>query len=94
MGFGNLELRFRMYELPGFTFDIAPLFDFGRPWDRLKDINLKDYKYSYGLGFRIIWNQSTVIYLEWARSRESAIANYSKGPFAGSNFYLNFGHIF
>lgn len=94
MGFGNLELRYRFYELPGFTFDIAPLFDFGRPWDKLKNVNLKDYKYSYGLGLRIIWNQSTIIYLEWARSRESAISNFSKGPFAGSNFYLNFGHIF
>ena len=94
MGFGNLELRYRFYELPGFTFDIAPLFDFGRPWDSLKGVNLKEYKHSYGLGLRIIWNQSTIIYLEWARSRESAVSNFSKGPFAGSNFYLNFGHIF
>lgn len=94
MGFGNLELRYRVYEIGTFTFDIAPLFDFGRPWDRLSQVNLKDYKYSYGLGIRIIWSQSTVIYLEWARSRETAIGNYSKGPFAGSNFYLNIGHIF
>jgi outer membrane protein assembly factor BamA len=94
MGFGNVELRYRVYQMPGFTFDVAPLFDFGRPWDRVKGINLKDYKHSYGLGIRIIWNQSTVIYLEWARSRETELGNYSKGPFAGSNFYLNFGHIF
>lgn len=92
MGFGNIELRYRIYELPGFTFNIAPLFDFGRPWDKLGNINLKDYKYSYGLGLRIIWNQSTVIYLEWAKSRETE--NFAKGPFASSQFYLNFGHIF
>lgn len=92
MGFGNIELRYRIYELPGFTFNIAPLFDFGRPWDKIGNIGLKDYKYSYGLGLRIIWNQSTVIYLEWAKSRETE--NFAKGPFAGSNFYLNFGHIF
>ncbi|MCB1141246.1 MAG: BamA/TamA family outer membrane protein [Leptospiraceae bacterium] len=94
MGFGNVELRWRFLEIPGFTFNIAPLLDFGRPWDKLGNVNLKDYKYSYGLGLRIIWNQSTVIYLEWARSRESDITTYSKGPFAGSLFYLNFGHIF
>jgi hypothetical protein len=94
MGFGNLELRYRIFEVGAFTFDIAPLFDFGRPWDKLKDVGLKDYKYSHGLGIRIIWSQSTVIYLEWARSRETAVGNFSKGPFAGSNFYLNIGHIF
>jgi outer membrane protein assembly factor BamA len=92
MGFGNIELRYRLFELPGFTFNIAPLFDFGRPWDKIGNVDLKDYKYSYGLGLRIIWNQSTVIYFEWAKSRETE--NFAKGPFAGSNFYLNFGHIF
>jgi hypothetical protein len=92
MGFGNIELRYRLFELPGFTFNIAPLFDFGRPWDKIGNVDLKDYKYSYGVGLRIIWNQSTVIYFEWAKSRETE--NFAKGPFAGSNFYLNFGHIF
>jgi hypothetical protein len=94
MGFGNVELRWRVYEIPGFTFNLSPLIDFGRPWDRVSNINLKDYKYSYGLGLRIVWNLSTVIYLEWAKSRESDQTNFSKGPFAGSLFYLNFGHIF
>lgn len=100
MGFGNLELRYRFLELPGFTFNIAPLFDFGRVWDTLGSITSKTvtegYKYSYGLGLRIIWNQSTVIYAEWARSRETLVDpnNLNGGPFHGSNFYFNFGHIF
>ena len=98
MGFANLELRYRFLELPGFTFNIAPLFDLGRVWDTLGSVkaNAADgYKYSYGLGLRIIWNQSTVIYAEWAKSRETRTTGWNAGaPFADSNFYFNFGHIF
>ena len=94
MGFANLELRYRFFEIPGFTFNLAPLFDVGRVWDTLDSVKAnagQGYKYSYGLGLRIIWNQSTVIYAEWAKSRETRSSNAS---FADSNFYFNFGHIF
>jgi hypothetical protein len=96
MGFANLELRWRFLEVPGFTFNIAPLFDIGRVWNDLRSVKANawdGYKYSTGLGLRIIWNQSTVIYFEWARSRETGISEWSKG-FNQTNFYLNFGHIF
>jgi hypothetical protein len=87
MAFSNLELRWRFAELANgaFAFQFVPFFDFGRVWDRLSDVSLQGYKYSYskGGGIRIIWNQSTVIYFEFARSSERA-----------SNFYFNFGHIF
>ncbi len=98
MGFANLEMRYRFFEIPGFTFNIAPLFDVGRVWDTLGSVkaNAGDgYKYSYGLGLRIIWNQSTVIYAEWAKSRETRTSGWPAGaPFSDSNFYFNFGHIF
>jgi outer membrane protein assembly factor BamA len=98
MGFANLELRYRVLEIPGFTFNLAPLFDLGRVWDTLGSVkaNAADgYKYSYGLGLRIIWNQSTVIYAEWAKSRETRTTGWpGNAPFSDSNFYFNFGHIF
>ena len=96
MGFANFELRWRAYEIPGFTFNIAPLFDIGRPWDKFSNIDMKDkYLYSYGMGLRIIWNQATVIYMEWARGRETKHNdNIAGAPLANTNFYLNFGHIF
>jgi hemolysin activation/secretion protein len=91
MGFANFELRWRVYEVPGFTFNLSPLIDIGRVWNDLKSVKANawdGYKYSAGLGLRIIWNQSTVIYFEWARSRETG------GVGNQNNFYLNFGHIF
>jgi hypothetical protein len=98
MGFANLELRWRFLEVPGFTFNIAPMFDMGRVWDSLSRVKANawdGYKYSSGLGLRIIWNQSTVIYLEWARSRETGVSEWGAAkPFLQTNFYLNFGHIF
>ncbi|HNE54388.1 MAG TPA: DUF5982 domain-containing protein [Leptospiraceae bacterium] len=98
MGFANLELRWRFFEIPGFTFNIAPLFDLGRVWDTLGSVKANawdGYKYSYGLGLRIIWNQSTVIYAEWARSRETRTSGWpADAPFSNTNFYFNFGHIF
>ncbi|MDX1961344.1 MAG: DUF5982 domain-containing protein [Leptospiraceae bacterium] len=95
MGFANFELRWRFFELPGFTFNIAPLLDIGRPWDSFSDVKATDkFLYSYGTGLRIIWNQSTIIYLEWARSRETKGYGNAAAPFAGTQFYLNFGHIF
>jgi hypothetical protein len=98
MGFANFELRWRFYEVPGFTFNLAPMFDMGRVWDSLDRVKANawdGYKYSTGLGLRIIWNQSTVIYLEWARSRETGISEWGVPRlFTQSNFYLNFGHIF
>ena len=42
-----------------------------------------------------IHSQSTVIYAEWAKSRETRTTGWNAGaPFADSNFYFNFGHIF
>jgi hemolysin activation/secretion protein len=86
MGFGNLELRWKFAsiatEKSTFDFQIVPFVDFGRVWDGAERMNLKDYKYSYGLGFRIPWNQSTIIYFDYAISREDR------------QLFVNFQHIF
>ncbi|MCB1160891.1 MAG: BamA/TamA family outer membrane protein, partial [Leptospiraceae bacterium] len=83
MGFGNLEVRWKFYEVPGFAFNLVPFFDFGRVWDRAENASLKDYKYSAGVGLRIAWNQSTIIYVDVASSRENS-----------GQVYMNFNHIF
>lgn len=83
MGFGNIELRWKFLEIPGFAFNLVPFFDFGRVWDKIERVNLQDYQYSYGTGLRIAWNQSTIIYLDFAKSKENS-----------NQIYLNFNHIF
>lgn len=86
MGFGNLEVRLRVASFSvkdeSFTISIVPALDFGRVWDRVGLVSLKDYKYSRTLGLRIIWNQSTVISMDYGRSNED------------SQFFLDLGQTF
>jgi len=86
MGFGNLELRYRIIGFTlgeeNFTISIVPSIDVGRVWDKTKDVSFKDYMYSKTLGLRIIWNQSTVISMDYGRSRED------------SQFFLDIGQTF
>ncbi|MCZ8342673.1 MAG: DUF5982 domain-containing protein [Leptospira sp.] len=86
MGFGNLEIRWKFGSVATktstFDFQLVPFVDFGRVWDGAERMNLKGYKYSYGLGFRIPWNQSTIIYFDYAISREDR------------QLFVNFQHIF
>jgi hypothetical protein len=73
-GFGNLELRYRFANFKigeeSFSLQFVPGFTLGRVWDRAERVNLQGYKYSYETGIRIIWNQSTIISIDYARSRE------------------------
>ncbi|WP_367899121.1 hypothetical protein AB3N61_04605 [Leptospira sp. WS58.C1] len=46
------------------------------------DISTKGYKFSYGAGLRIIWNQATVILIDYAKSRED------------SQLFIDIGQIF
>ncbi len=86
MGFGNAEARYRFASFrlgdEYFTFQIGPSFALGRVWDSIYSINLQGYKYSHGILFRIIWNQSTVISLDYAVSRED------------KQFFMNLNHSF
>jgi hypothetical protein len=86
MGFGNIEARYRFASLrlgdEYFTFQIGPSFALGRVWDSIYSINTQGYKYSRGILFRIICNQSTVISLDYAVSRED------------KQFFMNLNHSF
>ena len=54
----------------------------GRAFDSIEKVNYRNWNLSYGGGFRIAWNQATVIMLDYGLSAEDG------------NFYLNFSHIF
>lgn len=86
MGFYNLELRYKFYELhfkqENFLFYIVPFVDSGRVWNDMSRINLQGYMYSYGIGLRIAWNQATVMMADYAVSKED------------KQLYVNFNHIF
>ncbi|MEN8146045.1 MAG: DUF5982 domain-containing protein [Campylobacterota bacterium] len=83
---GNIETRFNFYKLYtlGQTFDFmaVPFVDGGKVFDRVSDTDLKDYRYTYGAGVRIAWNQATIIMIDYGQSVED------------SGLYVNFNHIF
>jgi len=82
----NLELRARLYDFSlfkqFFSLGLTPFYDLGSVWDRPSDINFKEWRGAPGLGARITWNQSTLLRLDYAQSRE------------GGQFFFGFGHIF
>lgn len=84
--FSNLEFRYRIAETKlgeqRFAFGVAPFFDMGTVRNRWQDLNLKQLQYSYGVGGRVAWNQSTIIYFDYGRSMEDSL------------FYLGIGQIF
>lgn len=82
----NLEMRARLYDFhlfhQHFALGLTPFYDFGSAWDRPRDFNFQYWKGSGGIGGRLNWNQSTVLRLDYARSRE------------GNQVFFGFGHIF
>jgi hypothetical protein len=50
--------------------------------DSLADLELKRFRNGQGAGFRIAWNQATIIVVDYGVSRE------------GSTLYVNFNHPF
>ncbi len=63
-------------------FIVAPFFDLGRPFDDLGDLELADWRASYGGALRISWNLATIITVDYGRSSEDA------------GVYINFAHNF
>jgi outer membrane protein assembly factor BamA len=61
---------------------VVPFLDFGRVWDRIRDFGFSDYRWSYGIGGRISWNQATILRFDFARSTEA------------DQFFFGFQHIF
>ncbi|MGY6558914.1 MAG: Omp85 family outer membrane protein [Nitritalea sp.] len=86
VGLVNLEMRTRLYDFNAFNqhfaLGLTPFYDFGTVWDGIRDIQLNQMRGAPGIGGRIAWNQSTVLRLDFATSRE------------GSQFFFGFGHIF
>ncbi|PJZ68076.1 peptide-binding protein [Leptospira perolatii] len=86
MGWGNIEVRWKFAETTAgsqhFAFNLVPFMDFGRVWDDEHKAGLKDYKYSKGLGLRVAWNQSTIIMMDYAASKED------------KQLFINFSHAF
>nr|PJZ92705.1 hypothetical protein CH379_11715 [Leptospira ellisii] len=86
VGFGSVELRWRFATFKWgdelFTLSLVPFYDLGRVWDSEKNLNLQGYKHSWGSGLRIIWNQATVILIDFAKSRED------------TQMFLDFSHAF
>jgi len=84
--FSNIELRYRITETKlgkqRFAFGLAPFFDAGTVRDDWKDLDFKNVRYSYGLGARIAWNQSTILFLDYGLSKEDGL------------FYIGIGQIF
>jgi outer membrane protein assembly factor BamA len=84
--FTNVELRYRIAEAKlgkqRFAFGVAPFFDAGTVRDDWRNLNLKNIRYSYGLGARVAWNQSTIISFDYGISKEDKL------------FYIGIGQAF
>lgn len=61
---------------------LVPFLDIGRVFDEVGDTTLRGWRRSQGGGFRIGWNEATVIATDFGVSDE------------GSALYVNFNHIF
>jgi hypothetical protein len=64
------------------AFIVVPFIDIGRPFDSLGDLNVRDWRPSYGGAFRVSWNLATIGTVDYGKSRED------------TGFYVNFNHIF
>lgn len=86
MALANFEIRWTMFDFTvagqHFAPILAPFFDIGSAFDRPQDINRSVWRYSYGAGLRIAWNQATIIMVDYGMSQED------------SNLFINFNHQF
>lgn len=86
MALANLELRWTMFDFTvwgqHFAPMLVPFFDIGSAFDQPKGISTSIWRYSYGAGLRIAWNQATIVMVDYALSKED------------SNMFINFSHIF
>jgi len=84
--FTNVELRYRIAETrflkQNLAFGVAPFFDAGTVRNKWQDLSFNKIKYSYGLGSRIAWNQSTIISFDYGLSKEDKL------------FYIGIGQAF
>jgi hypothetical protein len=64
------------------AFIIVPFVDVGRPYDKLSDLTVRDWRLDYGGAFRVAWNLATIVTVDYGHSSED------------TGFYINFNHIF
>lgn len=83
MWFTNIELRARLFETKIakqlFGFSLAPFVDAGTVRDKWQELSFKNIKTSYGAGLRIAWNQSTILSLDYGRSKEDSLIYFGIG---------------
>lgn len=83
MWFANFELRARVAETnlwkQHISFTVAPFFDMGTVRDRWQELNFQKIKYSYGAGLRVGWNQSTILYFDYGKSKEDGLFFFGIG---------------
>ncbi len=72
----NLEYRYTIWEYKDWKLDTVLFWDEGQVFRDFSDFQFKDFKESYGLGFRISILNHAVLGLEWAHGDE------------GTNFYV------
>lgn len=81
--FANVEVRARLTEVrwgkQRFALAAAPFFDMGTVRDRWQDLNFTQIKTAYGAGLRLAWNQSTIISLDYGRSKEDQLVFFGIG---------------
>lgn len=85
--FINSEFRIRLFEQviakQNVGFALVPFIDAGSVYNRLNELTAKgSMRYSYGMGARIIWNQSTILRFDLAHSKED------------QQFFFTFDHAF
>src|SRR5262249_11944819 len=52
------------------AFIIVPFVDVGRPYDKLSDLTVRDWRLDYGGAFRVAWNLATIVTVEYGHSSE------------------------
>ena len=86
--FINLEARWFATSLSGkgqlFDFYLVPFIDLGNVYDDVKSTDFfnKNWKQTQGAGLHVVWNQTTVIIVDYGVSSEE------------SSLYINFNHLF
>lgn len=83
VAFANAELRIRFAEAKigrqNFGFGLAPFVDAGTVRDKIESMNFSRIKTSYGVGLRIAWNLSTVLYADYGVSKEDRLFYFGIG---------------
>jgi hemolysin activation/secretion protein len=74
-------VRFRVLK-QGFGLMVVPFMDIGAVFDNVRTTTSAGWKRTQGVGFRIAWNEATIIMVDYGVSDED------------SGLYINFNHIF